>query len=49
MTNIAAAGLSSHHHKPEQAWRRLRALPAAQIPPPLIDAVQRVLALAREA
>jgi hypothetical protein len=45
----AAAGLSGHHHKPEQAWRRLRSLPPEQIPAPLLDAVRRVLALAREA
>jgi hypothetical protein len=45
----AAAGLSSHRHKPEQAWRRLRSLPQSQIPPPLIEAVRRVLALARDA
>jgi hypothetical protein len=45
----AAAGLSSHHHKPEQAWRRLRSLRPEQIPAPLLDAVRRVLALAREA
>jgi hypothetical protein len=44
----AAAGLRSHHHKPEQAWRRLRALPPEEIPPPLLDAVHRVLELARE-
>jgi hypothetical protein len=44
----AAAGLAGHHHKPEQAWRRLRTLPPSRIPPPLVDAVQRVLALARE-
>ena len=45
----AAAGLSAHHHKPEHAWRRLRGLAPEQIPPPLTDAVRRVLALAREA
>jgi hypothetical protein len=45
----AAAGLSGHRHKPEQAWRRLRSLRPEQIPPPLLDAVRRVLALAREA
>jgi len=45
----AAAGLSGHHHKPEQAWRRLRTLAPEQIPEPLLDAVRRVLALAREA
>jgi len=44
----AAAGLSGHHHKPEHAWRRLRALPPEQIPAQLTDAVRRVLALARE-
>jgi hypothetical protein len=44
----AAAGLSGHHHKPEQAWRWLRSLPADQVPSPLLDAVRRVLALARE-
>jgi hypothetical protein len=45
----AAAGLRSHHHKPEHAWRALRALRAEQVPAPLLDAVRRVLALAREA
>lgn len=45
----AAAGLSGHHHKPEQAWRRLRSLRPEQIPAPLLEAVRRVLALAREA
>jgi hypothetical protein len=44
----AAAGLSGHRHKPEQAWRRLQALRPEQIPTPLLDAVRRVLALARE-
>ncbi len=45
----AAAGLGGHHHKPEHAWRRLRALAPQEIPPALTDAVRRVLALAREA
>jgi len=44
----AAAGLRSHHHKPEQAWRALRVLRAEQVPAPLLDAVRRVLALARD-
>jgi hypothetical protein len=43
-----AAGLSGHQHKPERAWRRLRSLPPERIPPPLLDAVRRVLALTRE-
>jgi putative ATP-dependent endonuclease of the OLD family len=43
-----AAGLSGHQHKPERAWRRLRSLPPESIPPPLFDAVRRVLGLARE-
>jgi hypothetical protein len=43
-----AAGLSGHQHKPERAWRRLRSLGPERIPPPLLDAVRRVLALARE-
>jgi predicted ATP-dependent endonuclease of OLD family len=42
------AGLRSHQHKPEQAWRQLRALPADRIPAPLLDAVRKVLALARD-
>ena len=44
----AAAGLAAHRHKPEQAWRRLRALAPEAIPAPLLEAVRRVLALARE-
>ena len=45
----AAAGLTGHrHHKPERAWRRLRSLTPEQVPPPLLDAVRGVLALARE-
>jgi hypothetical protein len=45
----AAAGLASHRHKPEQAWRALQSLPPERIPAPLVDAVQRALALARDA
>ena len=44
----AAAGLRSHHHKPEHAWRALRSLPPERLPAPLLDAVRRVLALARD-
>jgi hypothetical protein len=45
----AAAGLTGHrHHKPERAWRRLRSLTPEQIPPPLLEAVRGVLALAGE-
>ncbi len=44
----AAAGLRSHHHKPEQAWRHLRSLRPEQMPAPLLEAVRRVLALARD-
>ena len=44
----AAAGLHSHHHKPEHAWRWLRTAAPDQIAPPLLDAAHRVLALARE-
>jgi len=44
----AAAGLVGHHHKPERAWRSLRSRPPDQLPPLLIDAVRRVLALARD-
>jgi len=43
-----AAGLKGRQHKPEHAWRRLRSLPPEQIPPLLLDAVRRVLSLARE-
>jgi hypothetical protein len=44
----AAAGLSGHQHKPERAWRRLRSLSPEHIPPPLLDAVRRVLSLTRQ-
>jgi len=44
----AAAGLISHRHKPEQAWRALQSLPPDRLPAPLVDAVRRALALARE-
>jgi predicted ATPase len=43
----AAAGLVGHRHKPERAWRALRSLPPDEIPTPLLEAVRRVLALAR--
>jgi AAA ATPase domain len=43
-----ATGLRAHRHKPEQAWRSLRLLPPERIPRPLLDAVERVLGLARE-
>ena len=43
-----AAGLREHRHKPEHAWRRLQTLTAAEMPRPLLEAVRRVLALARD-
>ena len=44
----SAAGLVGHHHKPERAWRALRARRPDELPPLLIEAVRRVLALARD-
>lgn len=45
----AVAGLHahSHSHKPGHAWQCFVDAGAGDVPPPLVDAVQRVLALAR--
>ena len=43
-----ATGLAGHHHKPERAWRRLRALPPERIPAALLEAIRLVLSLTRE-
>jgi putative ATP-dependent endonuclease of the OLD family len=41
------AGLQSHSHKPEHAWRRFVDISPQEIPAPLVDVAERVLALAR--
>jgi hypothetical protein len=35
-------------HKPEHAWRSVAGIGRVAVPPPLADAVERVLALARD-
>ena len=44
----AVAGLRGHSHKPEHAWRSVAGIGRVAVPPPLADAVERVLALARD-
>ena len=42
----AVTGLTGHSHKPERAWRRFAALPAAEMPVPLARAVELAVSLA---
>ena len=42
----AVAGLQGHSHKPEHAWRRFASLPSAEIPEPLVRAVELAVSLA---
>ncbi len=42
------AGLRGHRHKPTRAWQRFAHVRPAQVPAPLAQAVQLVVALARE-
>jgi predicted ATP-dependent endonuclease of OLD family len=42
-----AAGLRARSHKPEHAWEHFSALATGDVPAPLRDAVERVVALAR--
>jgi hypothetical protein len=44
----AVAGLRGHSHKPEHAWRSFAGIGRVAVPPPLANAVERVLALARD-
>ena len=41
-----AAGLRARSHKPEHAWEHFSALATGDVPAPLRDAVERVVALA---
>ena len=43
----AVAGLHARSHKPGHAWQRFVDATAADVPAPLVGAVERVLALAR--
>jgi len=43
----AVAGLHAHSHKPTHAWERFSTASAGDVPRPLADAVERVVALAR--
>lgn len=43
----AVAGLRGHRHKPARAWQRFSRIDPELVPPPLAEAVQRVIALAR--
>jgi predicted ATPase len=42
------AGLRGHSHKPERAWKAFVEVEAAAVPPQLAEAVERVVALARD-
>jgi hypothetical protein len=44
----AVAGLQGHSHKPEHAWRSFAGIDRSRVPPPLVQAVERVLAFARD-
>jgi hypothetical protein len=44
----AVAGLRGHSHKPERAWRSFSGIEPARIPEQLVEAVNRVLAAARD-
>ena len=44
----AVAGLRGHRHKPARAWQRFSHLEPAQVPRALSEAVEKVVALARE-
>jgi len=43
----AVAGLRGHRHKPAHAWQRFSRVQRSGVPAPFIDAVEKVLALAR--
>jgi len=44
----AVAGLRGHRHKPARAWQRFSHVEPAGVPRPLSEAVEKIVALARE-